>query len=234
MQELIAKSDDLKNSELKKGLFATSLDQSLIPEIVKKVEDKDLTQGSSLTPDNKGIWYKKSQNGLARELQNKINKDLSKIDEKLQESFEKKQKVYNEELGNLETTIDKMQVNREIVGKRDQALNDQAKSADEFIKFVVDKAIGQSAKNEIKGELYKVSSSPDQQPSDQLPIFIKAENYQKILSQFQTAPANVRQEIQSKYQEFLEKHQELSQAYQIPLIQNSLPQISQGVLNLEA
>ena len=75
-----------------------------------------------------------------------------------------------------------MQVNREIVGKRDQALNDQAKSADEFIKFVVDKATGlgmnQSIKNEIKGELYKVSSSPDQQPVDQLPILIKEENYQ--------------------------------------------------------
>ena len=69
--------------------------------------------------------------------------------------------------------------------------------------------MNQSNKNEIKGELYKVSSSPDQQPVDQLPIFIKEENYQKILSQFQTAPANVRQEIQSKYQEFLEKHQEV-------------------------
>ena len=238
IQELIATSDNLKNSELKKGLFATSLDQSLIPEILKKAEDKDSTQGSSLTPDNKGIWDKKSQNGLARELQNVINKDLSKIDEKLQESFEKKQKVYNEELGNLETTIDKMRVNREIVGKRDQALNDQAKSADDFIKFVVDKADGlamdQSIKNGIKGELYKVSSSPDQQSGDQLPIFINNENYQKILSQFQNAPENIRQEIQSKYQEFLKKHQELSQAYQIPLTKNSLPQISQGVLIFEA
>jgi len=131
-----------------------------------------------------------------------------------------------------------MQVNREIISRRDEALNDQAKSADEFIKFAIDKAtslgMNQSIKDEIKGELYKVSSSPDQQQVDQLPMFIKDENYQKILSQFQNAPENIRQEIQSKYQEFLEKHQELSQAYQIPLIQNSLPQISQGVLNLEA
>ena len=53
MQELIATSDNLKNSELKKGLFATSLDQSLIPEILKNSENKDSTQGSNLTHDNK-------------------------------------------------------------------------------------------------------------------------------------------------------------------------------------
>jgi type IV secretory pathway VirB6-like protein len=250
MKEILNKRDDMAQSQLKKGLFASEIDGSSLQNIMNKIGNNFTSPGISSNAGNAGfddklIWNKGSENGLVREGQNKIKTGLDKIDQKILEALQRKEEVYGEELDRIDDVVDQLNSNNKIVKKRREILVKKAQMAKNFVDDVRGKAskagINYSPDELDKlGEIQKNSESilknvdgDVKRRFAELPNLIESSDAKTFADKLKQANPLLGEEISKKYQEFSKHHQESLSEYKAPLREVVAPKISQGAIQLE-
>ena len=246
MKEILNKRDDMAQSQLKKGLFASEIDGSSLKDIMNKVGNNFTSPGISSDAgfDNKLIWNKGSENGLVREGQNKIKTGLDKIDKKILEALQRKEEVYGEELDRIDDVVDQLNSNNKIVKKRREILVKKAQMAKNFVEDISKAGIDYSPDElDRLGKIQKKSESIMQNVDGkdidvkrrfaELPNLIESSDAKIFVDKLKQVNPLLGEEISKKYQEFSKHHQESLSEYKAPLREVVAPKISQGAIQLE-